>query len=308
MGKKRTRQDTKNLEDLIRQSPSIGNLEQIKILLEIELENSITNERVIEILYSAVVNNRDDVFIYLATEIFYNSLFILFDVRLEAIHNKASELNNEGRIQISPIIYEIPSDGNCMYNAIIAGYNQEITVESLRQQVYEVIQSDLDRYIPQLESQFLEILRSGNIQLGFSPNVLNIITDIISIEETLRLPAIRESNLIESYIATIRQDGIWGGDVELGILSQVLNIQIEINRAGGSIITINNTGDDNALLVNIDQNENHYNLILGYELRETARLDDGSGVYIEDYSADSNHTEVYTNTLGTIPIFHNSEL
>lgn len=309
MVKIRTRQDTKALKNLIESSPSEDNFEQIIDLLMVELENGLSNERILEILHMAVANNRDDVFIYFGTMVPYNNIFILLgrdsttDIALEDIHNRASSLNSDGRIQISPMIYKISSDGNCMYNAVIAGSNnQEITVENLRQQVFNAIQSDLDRYIPQLESQFLDVIRSTNIPFGFSDDVLNIINDIANIEESLRLPAIRERDLVSLYIDTIRQDGIWGGDVELGVISQVLNIQIEINSANGSIITINNTGDDNAFLVNIDQNGNHYNLILGYELRETVRLDDGSLVYIEDYVPESNHTN------NSSPIFLGSEV
>lgn len=302
MGKKRTRQDTITLENLIKEPESAENLEQISNMLVVELANYCTNERIIEILHMAVANNRDDVFIYFGTRIPYNNIFVLLGVEpttstmLEEIYNRALTLNEKGRIHISPIIHEIPSDGNCMYNAVITGaYNKEITIENLRQQVFDVIESDLDRYVLQLESQFLELIRSGNPIFGFSDDVLAIINDIANIEESLRLPAIRERDLVRLYIDTIRQDGIWGGDVELGIISQVLNIQIEVNQAGGSIIIINNTGDDNAFLVNIDQNGNHYNLILGYELRETVRLPDGNLVYIEDYPLNSNHSEDSSN-------------
>lgn len=297
MGKKRTRQNTATLKNLIKENASEENLEKITNLLMIELENGLTNERILEILHLATTHNRDDVFIRFGTMVPYNNIFILLgrdsitDAMLENIHNRASALNEEGRIQISPITYELPSDGNCMYNAVIAGSsNQEITVENLRQQVFDIIQFDLDIYVPQLESQFLELIRSGSPIFGFSDDVLNIINDIANIEESLRLPAIRERDLVRLYMDTIRKDGIWGGDVELGIISQILNIQIEINRAGGSIININNTGDDNVLLVSLSLNLHHYDLIIGYELRETVRLDDSSLIYIEDYVPESNHT------------------
>lgn len=243
-----------------------------------EAEDDISNERILEILYSAVINNRDDVFVSFGTMIPYNNIFILFgsnhrvNSMLEAVHGKASSLNDAGVIQIHPMVYEVSSDGNCMYNSILAGIpHLEMTVEELRIKVFETIQADLDNYTLQLESQFLEIIRDVNMRLGFSENVLHILNEIQHLEEALRLPAIRESNLVNLYIDTIRQSGIWGGAVELGIISELLDIQIEVNRAGGGITNINNTGHD-AFLVNLDYSCNHYNLIIGYELREIEEL------------------------------------
>lgn len=61
----------------------------------------------------------------------------------------------------------------------------------------------------------------------------------------------------------IRENGAWGGSVELGIMSEILEVQLVVHRRGGTIDPpINNTGNVAAPTVDLDYNGGHYNLIL----------------------------------------------
>ena len=61
----------------------------------------------------------------------------------------------------------------------------------------------------------------------------------------------------------IQSRAAWGGAVELGIMSEILEVQLVVHRRGGTIDPpINNTGNVAAPTLDLDYNGGHYNLIL----------------------------------------------
>ncbi len=74
---------------------------------------------------------------------------------------------------------------------------------------------------------------------------------------------IATGGIVGDYINMIQHNAAWGGNVELGILSRIMGVQIIVHRRNGNIDPpINNTGNLNALEVHLDYNGGHYNLII----------------------------------------------
>jgi len=58
------------------------------------------------------------------------------------------------------------------------------------------------------------------------------------------------------------RDIVWGGGVELGILSNLLSIQFYVYRRGEEYYHIDLTNQANVPRIDLDYTSNHYNLVL----------------------------------------------
>jgi hypothetical protein len=177
----------------------------------------------------------------------------------------------------------IDMDGNCMYNSLLAAIkrlsdyegNRYITLEELRIVVAEEIEQNQAVYFEALEVQIFENIRDGDFA-GFQGFLRTIIQELHFTRENARLRGenlvtvddnIREliatGGIVGDYINMIQLNATWGGNVELGILSHIIGVQIIVHRRNGDIDPpINNTGNIDALAVHLDYNGGHYNLII----------------------------------------------
>lgn len=180
-------------------------------------------------------------------------------------------------------IMAIDMDGNCMYNSLLAAIrrlsnyegNRHRTLEELRKEIAEEIKQNQALYFEALEVQIFENIRDGDF-VGFQGVFRTIIQELHFTRENARLRGenlvivddnIREliatGGIVGDYINMIQLNAAWGGNVELGILSRIMGVQIIVHRRNGNIDPpINNTGNVDALEVHLDYNGGHYNLII----------------------------------------------
>jgi hypothetical protein len=179
-------------------------------------------------------------------------------------YDKVVELCNAGLLGFIPVLSRVPGDGNCMYASCLTAANSEETIESLRQQVSLIISTDIETYRTDLEAQILDIANSSN-QLGLSFTFASAIETLRAQDD--RLVYIRENHLVEQYVDQIQQDRFWGGEVELRVLSMILESRINIVRPG-LVFSINNSGNTDAPLIELYHHNNeigHYDRIIGYD-------------------------------------------
>ena len=257
-------------------SDEIARREELQKTLQKEFNKDLRDA--MEFLYKAALDNEDDEFISAAIDIEYFRIFSLLDdgnpetkTKLEKIHQKALELVDAKELNMVPIILKIPGDGDCMYTASIAGARSEENIQNLREMVATIIESDLVTYRPLLESQWLDIIRAHDTW-GFSRDIVSLINSLEGLDEDSQLTYIRENNLVTKYISLIRQNFFWGGDVELGVISIILDIQINVHRPDGRVDGINNTGREDVPVIELSYSGRHYNLITGYRLEENTDL------------------------------------
>lgn len=106
-------------------------------------------------------------------------------------------------------IYEVPSDGNCLYKAVehqLSLQNIIITVEELRKLTSEYMLSHEDDFLPFLTNQNTD--------------------DIMTMDE------------FHQYCDDIIYTSAWGGQIELNALSHVYQLPIEIIQADGPLLII----------------------------------------------------------------------
>ncbi|XP_050525182.1 deubiquitinase OTUD6B [Daktulosphaira vitifoliae] len=107
-------------------------------------------------------------------------------------------------------IYDIPSDGNCLYSAIVHQLKEVTgkiyTVPEIRMKTSDFLKNNKDDYIPYLSH----------------PDTGNILTD----------------EQFDDYCNQVANTAQWGGEVELRALSHIFNTPIKIVQAEGFDITI----------------------------------------------------------------------
>lgn len=180
-------------------------------------------------------------------------------------------------IEILPIL----PDGNCMYNTIIQGIrrlplgyngNREITLAELRKKVAEKIKNapkeatgnndSFQDYVEVLELQLQANVIDQDFA-GFSGRILDNLMSLRGLSDEAVLSGIRERSIVSQYIEMIEQNQAWGGNVELGIMSRILDVQFIIHRRGAAASHIeNHTGREDAYAIHMDYTGDHYNLIL----------------------------------------------
>ncbi len=271
-------------DPLIQSIAREGNLKVIIEFLEsIEDFRSPYYQRILELLYTSAVYDRDNIFIYLANNIIYSKISDLdkqpledIDLKLHIINNKLYSLNEQHRIFFEGTILLIKNNGDCMYNAILEGYRRleldDYTLEQLREAVHNSIYLNQELYIKELEAQLIANIRDADLH-GFSPSMQLRLSEYVSmyqtgIEEQNILEMMRQDRIVEQYISSILMNGNWGGNVELGVISRVLGVELIIHRADGLIVRINNSGNDYAPAIHLEYNGGHYNLILDYNAHE----------------------------------------
>ncbi|XP_015377382.1 PREDICTED: OTU domain-containing protein 6B [Diuraphis noxia] len=108
------------------------------------------------------------------------------------------------------VIYDIPSDGNCLYSAIVHQLKeicgQTFTVPEIRLKTSDFIKCNKDDFIPYLSH----------------PDTGEMLTDQQFIE----------------YCNQVANSVQWGGEIELRALSHIFKIPIKVIQAEGSDITI----------------------------------------------------------------------
>ena len=178
-------------------------------------------------------------------------------------------------------ILPISPDGNCMYNTIIQGiqrlplnYNGDrgITLEELRREVAAriikapeeatAVSDSFQGYVELLELQLQASVIDQDFA-GFSGRMLDNLMSLRGLSDEDILNGIREYSLVDQYIEMIEENQAWGGNVELGIMSRILDVQFVIHRRDAAAPHIeNHTGRENAYAIHMDYTGDHYNLIL----------------------------------------------
>lgn len=124
------------------------------------------------------------------------------NVEMEAIKEILSKRNL--------MIYEIPSDGHCLYNAVAhqLKINGEIplSLDDLRTKTADHLRENMNDFLPFLSNPDSE--------------------DLLTPEE------------YEKYCNDVAQTSAWGGAVELQVLSHILKCPIEVIQATGTPYTI----------------------------------------------------------------------
>ena len=195
----------------------------------------------------------------------------------EIEHRSAIILTAEG-VEIDPMT----PDGNCMYNAIRTGLaqipeeaylgNRDITLHQLRAEVANEIEGNFQLYLEDLETQLLANIIEGDV-VGFNTQVGNIIFTLNNLYLTLLhdgytegqaqetiAAQIEEEHLAELYRDMIRENGAWGGNVELRIMAEMLGVQIHVHRRDGQYAPLINENPD-LPIIHLDYDGGHYNLI-----------------------------------------------
>ena len=206
-------------------------------------------------------------------------------------HLEADELGTLMRLKIRESypdqevveILPIDLDGNCMYNAIRHGLlrlpaSYVITLEELRTRVAGTIINAEDEvredYLARLNTQLLTAVIDGDVA-GFNTELRTGIANISlqyfelvkqgtdrDIVQQAISQIIREEGLVDAYLKMIRENTAWGGNVELGIMADMLGVQVIVHRRDGQVIPINQ--QEGLPIIHLDYDGGHYNLILNY--------------------------------------------
>jgi len=108
------------------------------------------------------------------------------------------------------VIYDIPSDGNCLYSALVHQLKEVcgkiLTVPEIRLQTSEFLKHNKNEFIPYLSH----------------PDTGEMLTD----------------QQFDEYCYQVANSVQWGGEIELRALSHVFKIPIKVVQAEGSDITI----------------------------------------------------------------------
>lgn len=177
----------------------------------------------------------------------------------------------------------IPPDGNCMYNSIIEGYRRlgrdnTPNLETLRERVYDRITTSTgeehNEYINAIEQQLINLIDSfprtaKNLEdlAGFNLQIYNTIRPYFLLYDSgiPVLDSMRQNGAVDQYIETILINGNWGSDVELFVMSRVLDIEIIIHGPGSPIV-INNAENEHPPSIHLSFTEDHYNLITHHSI------------------------------------------
>jgi hypothetical protein len=177
----------------------------------------------------------------------------------------------------------IPPDGNCMYNSVLEGYRRlgrddTPDLSTLREMVYDrIINStggEHNEYTHAIEQQLINLIANFPITIenledlaGLNLEIYNIIKPYILLYNsgTPVLDSMRQNGAVNQYIETILTSGNWGRDVELSVMSRVLDIEIIIHGPGAPII-VNNAENEHAPSIHLSFTGNHYNLIIHHAM------------------------------------------
>ncbi|CAG7819591.1 unnamed protein product [Allacma fusca] len=130
-------------------------------------------------------------------------------------------------------VYEIPSDGHCLYRAVshqLSHHNESLSVEELRSLTAQHLLEHKADYVHYLD--------------GIDP----------------------ESDGYETYCNKIENTAAWGGDIELRAISQILKRPIRVVQANGPSITFGEEFDREVLTLTYHRHKlklgAHYNSVI----------------------------------------------
>ena len=194
-----------------------------------------------------------------------------------------------------PDILTIKGDGDCIYNSILAGIKRlpdginidiilldnihidlnTLNLAQLRGIVADYIEAHQGYYFDLIAFQIADNIRHNELagypksmrdEMQILANAYHSKQNIQAVEHNIQ--QFINNGIVGQYINLMRntydsgQEVIWGGAVELGIISEILGIQFYVYRRGGEYYHIDNTQTDNAHRVDLDYTGDHYNLIL----------------------------------------------
>lgn len=258
----------------------LNDLEKFKKLFN-KYESPISPYQILNILEVLdESNDHDDIYKYFMSEIddFLGQTTDNFFQGIDNLH-PLSQATESLTIPNLPIVQNILADGNCLYASI--GIHLNIDHTLIRQQVYQEISRNIDKYEEALSIQILDLIHQlDRINIvdseGLDENFILRMMELSSIHnETELLNTIREE-LVPIYVNNIAMNGFWAGNVEIAALSNIRDLRIEIFTPNGN--TIVNYGDDlDKPLVQLTFDGEHYNLIIDYisnELVEFNHIND----------------------------------
>jgi len=199
------------------------------------------------------------------------------------------------REQPVPDILDIEGDGDCVYNSILAGIKRlpagintdiilpdnthidlnTLDLAQLRSIVANYIEANQGHYFDLIAFQIADNIRHNELagypesmraQMQILANAYNSRQNIQAAEYAIQ--QFINNGIVGQYINLMRNtydsglEVVWGGAVELGIISEILAIQFYVYRRGGEYYHIDNTHIDNVHRIDLDFTGNHYNLVL----------------------------------------------
>ena len=117
-------------------------------------------------------------------------------------------------------IFEVPSDGDCMYKSI----SHQLSLHGVSETVKDLRTKTAD-YIRNHRNDFIHFL------------VSDLTGDMMNDKE------------FETYCDSIQNTKAWGGQIELEALVQVLGIRIDVYQATGPVLNLGKETDDKKLII-----------------------------------------------------------
>lgn len=195
--------------------------------------------------------------------------------------------------QHSSNILSIEGDGDCMYNSILEGLRRlpadantnvvlpngtnidvrNINLAQLRGIVADHIEANQGDYFDLIAYQIADNIRHNEL-IGY-PIAMRVPMQTLAAAYRLNMQATEQGiqqfingGVVGQYMDLMRnthasgRDIVWGGGVELGILSNLLSIQFYVYRRGEEYYHIDLTNQANVPRIDLDYTGNHYNLVL----------------------------------------------
>ncbi len=282
------------VQEFIKNNPVINPTAMID-LIEVDSDGDVKTTDIILLLDEFLIAEQLEYFLSLITNVPYHQIFAYSNNKtlkksVIKIHNKVNELMKNEVLYMVPDVSEIAPDGNCVYASVIEAYNKEMGVSdmnvlSLRDRVATQIMMRLEEYVHLLETQLIDLV-AEEFNVGENQDFINIMNELRSQSEDNVLSYIRDNNVVVRYVEMIRQNGVWGGEVEINIIAEILNVQINIFRvAEQNEIIVNENPDLEQITISFANN--HYNVVRGFYLVWDERSSDDVNVTIDDAEAEA---------------------
>ena len=177
---------------------------------------------------------------------------------------------NENEEDERATIFNPPGDGNCFYNAFAhaldnirqSDHNNEVidgNYMRVRAEVADYMESNINNFYNSI------ILEASTYisELGHLPNFFTqrFSSDAISAlilgiwffsEEFGSVSADLQTLIVRDYASTVRQTGVWAGEIEIGVVSEIYHVNVNVN--GNNIGEYASAAD----AVNLNYAGNHY--------------------------------------------------
>ena len=174
-----------------------------------------------------------------------NSYNKFFTYRLKDLKNNEEKQLSAGSEEI---LFNPRGDGNCFYAAVLHN-NQDTsrTIGGLRNQIADHITNYSDDYfesiIMEAFDRFINGLSLNNFFYQEDADVsalwLHSILDALQQDGSFdlsRVTAEARSAVVKGYANNVRQNGVWAGEIEIGITARLLGQTILVHRPNGEIV------------------------------------------------------------------------